>query len=135
MCRLISGHAASQDEALTQCRSQLKAQAQRIDYGQQHLRRLQREVSELTGQSTPRAEQRVQNRDPELAIRLSQLEEDMKAQQKIMKQLVKDNAEDAKDVKQYLDQVHDLLTTTLETVSATTPERATGGMTKLSKGS
>ena len=126
-------HAASQDEALTQCRSQLTAQAQRIDDGQQHLRRLQHEVTELIGQSTPRVEQSVPNRDPELAIRLSQLEEGMKAQQKAMKQIVKDNAEDAKDVKQYLDQVHDLLTTTLEAVSATTPERATGGMTRLSK--
>ena len=126
-------HAASQDEALTQCRSQLTAQAQRIEDGQQHLRRLQQEVTELIGQSTPRVEQNVPNRDPELAIRLSQLEEGMKAQQRTMKQMVKDNAEDAKDVKQYLDQVHDLLTTTLETVSATTPERATGGMTRLSK--
>ena len=126
-------HAASQDEALTQCRSQLTAQAQRIDEGQQHLRRLQQEVTELTGQSTPRVEQSVPNRDPELAIRLSQLEEGMKAQQKAMKQLVKDNAEDAKDVKQYLDQVHDLLTTTLEAVGSTTPERAIGGMTRLSK--
>ena len=126
-------HAASQDEALTQCRSQLTAQAQRIDEGQQHLRRLQQEVTELIGQSTPRAEQSVPNRDPELAIRLSQLEEGMKAQQKAMKQLVKDNAEDAKDVKQYLDQVHDLLTTTLEAVGSTTPERAIGGMTRLSK--
>ena len=126
-------HAASQDEALTQCRSQLTAQAQRIEDGQQHLRRLQQEVTELIGQSTPRVEQNVPNRDPELAIRLSQLEEGMKAQQKTMKQIVKDNAEDAQDVKQYLDQVHDLLTTTLETVNATTPERATGGMTRLSK--
>ena len=126
-------HAESQDEALTQCRSQLTAQAQRIEDGQQHLRRLQQEVTELVGQSPPRVEQNVPNRDPELAIRLSQLEEGMKAQQKTMKQIVKDNAEDAKDVKQYLDQVHDLLTTTLETVSATTPERATGGMTRLLK--
>ena len=126
-------HAASQEEALIQCRSQLAAQAQQIDDGQQHLRRLQHEVAELNGQSTPRVEQNVPNRDPELAIRLSQLEEGMKAQQRAMKQLVKDNAEDAKGVKQYLDQVHDLLTTTLEAVSATTPERAPGGMTRLSK--
>ena len=126
-------HTESQNEALAQCRSQLAAQAQRIEDGHQHLRRLQQEVSELSGQSTPRVEQNVPNRDPELAIRLSQLEEGMKAQQRTMKQIVKDNAEDAKDVKQYLDQVHDLLTTTLETVSATTPEWATGGMTRLSK--
>ena len=116
-------HTESQNEALAQCRSQLTAQAQRIEDGHQHLRRLQQEVTELSGQSTPRVEQNVPNRDPELAIRLSQLEEGMKAQQRTMKQIVKDNAEDAKDVKQYLDQVHDLLTTTLETVSATTPER------------
>ena len=41
-------------------------------------------------------------------MRLSQLEEGMKIQQRAMKQLKKDNAEDAKEVKQYLDQVHDL---------------------------
>ena len=41
----------------TQCRTQLTAQAQRIDESQQHLRRLQQEVTDLIGQSTPRAEQ------------------------------------------------------------------------------
>ena len=126
-------HAASHDQALTQCRTQLTSQAQRIDESEQHLRRLQQEVAGLTCQSTPRAEQSIPNRDPELAIRLSQLEEGMKTQQRAMKQLKKDNAEDAKEVKQYLDQVHDLLTTTLEAVNSTTPERATGGTTRLSK--
>ena len=57
----------------------------------------------------------------------------MKTQQRAMKQLRKDNAEDAKEVKQYLDQVHDLLTTTLKAVESSTPERAAGGMTRLSK--
>ena len=106
-------HAASQEQALTQCRSQLATQAQQIDEGQQHLRRLQQELTALQGQSAPRVENQVPNRDPELAVRLSQLEEGLKTQQKSMKQFVKDNAEDAKDVKQYLDQVHDLLTVTL----------------------
>ena len=46
--------------------------------------------------------------DPELAVRLSQLEEGMRAQQRALKQIQKDNVEDAKEVKQYLDQVHDL---------------------------
>ena len=126
-------HAASHDQALTQCRTQLTTQAQRLDESEQHLRRLQQEVAGLTGESTPRVEQGIPNRDPELAIRLSQLEEGLKTQQRAMKQLKRDNAEDAKEVKQYLDQVHDLLTTTLEAVGSTTSERATGGMTRLSK--
>ena len=126
-------HAASHDQALTQCRTQLTTQAQRIDESEQHLRRLQQEVTDLTSRSTPRAEHSVPNRDPELAVRLSQLEEGMKTQQRTMKQLIRDNVEDAKEVKLYLDQVHDLLTTTLEAVGSSTPERATGGMTRLSK--
>ena len=126
-------HAASHDEALVQCRTQLSTQAQRIDESEQQLRRLQQEVTDLTSRSTPRAEHSVPNRDPELAVRLSQLEEGMKTQQRTMKQLIRDNVEDAKEVKLYLDQVHDLLTTTLEAVGSSTPERATGGMTRLSK--
>ena len=126
-------HADSHDQALAQCRTQLTAQAQRIDEGEQQLRRLRQEVAGLTSQSTPRVEQSVPNRDPELAVRLSQLEEGMKAQQRAMMQLKKDNAEDAKEVKQYLDQVHDLLTTTLEAVESSTPERAVGGVTRLTK--
>ena len=126
-------HAASHDQALTQCPSQLTDQAQRIDEGQHHLRRLQQEVTALQGQSTPRVEHSVPNRDPELAVRLSQLEEGLKTQQRAMKQLQKDNVADAKEVKEYLDQVHDLLTSTLEAVESKTPERATGGTTRLSK--
>ena len=79
-----------------------------FDEGEQQFQRLRQEVAGLMSQSTPRVEQSVPNRDPELAVRLSQLEEGMKAQQRAMKQLKKDNAEDAKEVKQYLDQVHDL---------------------------
>ena len=86
----------------------MTAQAQRIDEGEQQLRCLRQEVTGLSSQSTPRVEQSIPNRDPELAVRLSQLEDGMKAQQRMMKQLKKDNAEDAKEVKQYLDQVHDL---------------------------
>ena len=126
-------HAASHDQALTQCRTQLTSQAQRIEESDRHLRRIQQEVEALTRQSTPRVEQNAPNRDPELAIRLSQLEEGLKTQQKAMKQLQKDNVEDAKEVKEYLDQVHDLLTSTLEAVEPKTPERATGGTTRLSK--
>ena len=126
-------HADGHDQALAQCRTQLTTQAQKIDEGEQQLRHLRQEVAALTSQSTPQVEQNVPNRDPELAVRLSQLEEGMKAHQRAMKQLKKDNAEDAKEVKQYLDQVHDLLTTTLEAVESSTPERAAGGMTRLSK--
>ena len=76
-------HARSNEQAFDQCRSQMAAQARRIEEGEQQLRRLRKEMAELTSQNAPRVEDNiVPNRDPELAVRLSQLEEGMKNQQR-----------------------------------------------------
>ena len=85
-------HARSNEQALDQCRSQMAAQAGRIEEGEQQLRRLRKEMAELTSQNAPRVEDNVvPNRDPELAIRLSQLEEGMKNQQRALRQLQQDS--------------------------------------------
>ena len=84
--------------------------------------RLRKEVADLTSQTIPRVEDRnIPNRDPELAVRLSQLEEGMKTQHRALRQLQQDNVEDAKEVKQYLDQVHDLLTSALQAAKSAIP--------------
>ena len=76
-------HARGTENALEQCRSQLAEQAVRIETGERRMARLQDEVVGLTGQHEPRAgEDRVPNRDPELAVRHSQLEDGLKSQQK-----------------------------------------------------
>ena len=54
------------------------------------------------------------NRDPELAIRLSQLEDGLKSQQRAFEQLQEDNIEDARSIKRYLDQVHEMVTSLLQ---------------------
>ena len=98
------------------------------------LKSLQKEVAELRSQLTPRVEDsNVPNRDPELAIRLPRLEEGMKAQQRALRQLQQDTVEDAKTVKQYLDQVHDMMTATLQATESLTPERAKPESTRLTK--
>ena len=127
-------HARSSEETIAQCQSQMASQAGRIDEGEQQLKSLQKEVAELRSQLTPRVEDsNVPNRDPELAIRLSRLEEGMKAQQRALRQLQQDTVEDAKTVKQYLDQVHDMMTATLQTAESLTPERAKPESTRLTK--
>ena len=127
-------HVDSRDQALAQCQTQMAAQAERIDEGEHQLRRFRKEVADLSSQSVPRVDEgHVPNRDPELAVRLSQLEDGMKAQQRALRQIQKDNAEDAKEVKQYLDQVHDLATATLQAVELSTPERARRESTRLTK--
>ena len=127
-------HADSREQALAQCQSQMAAQAERIDEGEHQLRRLRKEVADLSSQSVPRMEEgNVPNRDPELAVCLSQLKEGMRAQQRALRQIQKDNTEDAKEVKQYLDQVHDLLTATLQAAEPSTPERARTESTRLTE--
>ena len=128
-------HARGTEHALEQCRSQLADQAVRIETGERRMARLQDEVVGLTGQHEPRAgEDRVPNRDPELAIRLSQLEDGLKSQQKALAQLREDSTEDARSIKQYLDQVHDLVTTGLQKGTDSipqTPERTNPESTRL----
>ena len=75
----------------------------------------------------------VPNRDPELAVRLSQLEEGLRAQQRVVKQMQKDSVDDAKEVKQYLDQIHDLVTDTLQAAEPLSPERARVESARLTK--
>ena len=112
----------------------MAAQTERIDEGELQLRRLREEVAALSSQSAPRMdESQVPNRDPELAVRLSQLEEGLRAQQRVVKQMQKDSVEDAKEVKQYLDQIHDLVTDTLQTAEPSTLERARAESTRLTK--
>ena len=109
----------------------MAVQAERIDEGELQL---SEEVAALSSQSVPRVDEgNAPNRDPELAVRLSQLEEGMRAQQRALKQIQKDNVEDAKEVKQYLDQVHDLVTDTLQAAEPSTPERARMESTRLTK--
>ena len=80
-------HARSSEQMMAQYQSQMAAQVGRIDEGEQQLRRLRKEVAELTSQTTPRVEDHnIPNGDPELAIRLSQLEEGMKTQQRALRQ-------------------------------------------------
>ena len=108
-------HARGTEHALEQCRSQLADQAVRIETGERRMARLQEEVVGLIGQHEPRAgKERVPNRDPALAIRLSQLEDGLKNQQRALAQLREDTTEDARSIKHYLDQVHDLVTTGLQ---------------------
>ena len=69
-------HARGTERALEQCRSQLIGQEKRIKDGESHLRHLQDEAVELSQRRGPRVgEESASNRDPELAIRLSQLED------------------------------------------------------------
>ena len=104
-------HARGTEHALEQCRSQLTGQERRIKDGESQLRRLQEEVVELSSWRGLRvAEESASNRDPELAIRLSQLEDGLKSQQRALEQLREDNVEDARAIERYLDQVHDLVT-------------------------
>ena len=118
-------HAESHDQTLAQCQIQMAAQAERIDEGERQLRQLREEMAALPRHSVPRMDEgNVPNRDPELAVRLSQLEEGLKTHQRALKQFQKDSFEDAKEVKQYLDQVHDLVTDVLQTADPPTPERA-----------
>ena len=112
----------------------MAAQVERISEGERQLRLLREEVDALPRQAVPRRDEgEVPNRDPELAVRLSQLEEGMKAQQRALKQIQKDSVEDAKEVKQYLDQVHDLVTGLLQAAELPTPERARIESTRLTK--
>ena len=79
------------------------------------VRRLQEEVVELSHRRGPRVgEESASNRDPELAIRLSQLEDGLKSQQRAFEQLQEDTVEDARSIKGYLDQVHDMVTSLLQ---------------------
>ena len=130
-------HARSNEQALEQCRSQMTAQERKIDESEQQLRRLQREVGELSNQNTPRAENSVvPNRDPELAIRLSQLEEGLRNQKRALEQLQEDSVEDARSIKRYLDQVHDLVSSSLQreqTSGSAFPERARPESTRLTQ--
>ena len=108
-------HARGAEHALEQCRSQLADQAVRIETGERRMIRLQEEVAGLVGRHDPCAgEECVPNRDPELAIRLSQLEDGLESHQRALAQLREDNTEDARSIKQYLDQVHDLVTSGLQ---------------------
>ena len=93
-------HAESHDQTLAQCQTQMAVQAERISEGELQLRRLREEVAALSSRSGD--EGNVPNRDPELAVRLSQLEEGLRAQQRVVKQMQKDSVDDAKEVKQYL---------------------------------
>ena len=69
-------HARGTDNALEHCRSHLVAQEKKMQDGETHLRRLQGEIADLSRQRDLRAsEEMPPNRDPELAIRLAQLEE------------------------------------------------------------
>ena len=127
-------HAESPDQTLAQCQTQMAVQAGRISEGEIQLRRLREEVAALSSQSVSRMDEgNVPNRDPELAVRLSQLEEGLRAQQRVLKQMQKDCVEDAKEVKQYLDQIHDLVTDTLQAAEPSTPERARVESTRLTK--
>ena len=127
-------HAESHDQTLAQCQTQMAAQSERIDEGELQLRRLREEVAALFSQSVPQMDEgNVPNRDPELAVRLSQLEEGLRTQQRVLRQIQKDSVEDAKEVKQYLDQVHDLVTDALQAAEPSTPERAGTESTRLTK--
>ena len=57
----------------------------------------------------------------------------MKAHQRALKQFQQDSFEDAKQVKQYLDQVHEMVTNVLQTADLPTPERARLDSTRLTK--
>ena len=127
-------HAESHDQTLAQCQIQMAAQAERIDEGERQLRQLREEMAALPRHSVPRVDEgNVPNRDPELAVRLSHLEEGMTAHQRALKQFQQDSFEDAKQVKQYLDQVHELATNVLRTADLPTPERARFDSTRLTK--
>ena len=127
-------HAESHDQTLAQCQTQTTAQADRIKEGELQLRRIREEVAAMASQSVPRKdESNVPNRGPELAVRLSQLEEGLRAQQRVLKQMQKDSVDDAKEVKQYLDQIHDLVTDTLQAAEPSSPERARVESTRLTK--
>ena len=109
---------------LKQCR-QLTAQERKIEEGEQQLGRLRREMTELSRQNHPRAgDGTVPNRDPELAIRLSQLEEGMIKRGRW-------------SIKHYLsDQVHDMVTSSLQreqVPESAFPERARPESTRLTK--
>ena len=130
-------HARSNEQALEQCRSQMAAQERKIEEGEQQLRRLRREMAELSSQNTPRAEDSiVPSQDPELAIRLSQLVEGMKDQKRALEQLQEDSIEDARSIKRYLDQVHDLVASSLQKEQmqeSASPEWARPDSTRLTK--
>ena len=127
-------HAESRDQTIAQCQTQMAAQADRIKEGELQLRRIREEVAAMASQSIPRMdESNVPNRGPELAVRLSQLEEGLRAQQRVVKQMQKDSVHDAKEVKQYLDQIHDLVTDTLQAAEPSSPERARVESTRLTK--
>ena len=116
-------HARGTEQALEQCRSQLVAQEKKIHDGEVRLRRLQGEVAELTRQRDLRVSGKASSSvDPELAVRLTQLEEGFRNQQRAFEQLQEDNVEDARSIKRCLDQVREMVTSSLQKQHDPPPE-------------
>ena len=128
-------HARGTENALEQYLSQLAGQDRRIQDGEVQLRHLQGEVAELSQRQTPQVgEGSSSNRGPELAIRLAQLEDGLKSQQRAFEQFQEDSVEDARSVKRYLDQVHEMVTSFLQREQdppPPTPERTRPEATRL----
>ena len=93
-------HARGTEHALEQCRSQLVTQEKKIHDGEVHLCRLQGEVAELTRQRDLRVSAEPSSGvGPGLAMRVAQLEEGLRSQQRAFEQLQEDNVEDARSIK------------------------------------
>ena len=116
-------HVRGTEHALEQCRSQLGAEEMKIHDGEVHFRHLQGEVAEVTRHRDLRASGEASSSvNPELAVRVAQLKEGLRCQQRAFKQLQEDNVEDARSIKRYLDQVHEMVTSSLQRQQNRPPE-------------
>ena len=103
------------------------------------MRRLQGGIAELTRLQNLRVkEEPPSSGSPEVTRRLVQLEEGLRNQQRAYDQLREDNVEDARSIKGYLDQVHEMVTSLLRRqhdLPPAEPEAVQSQMTKMTSAS
>ena len=100
------------------------------------MRRLQEEITEVTRMQNLRVkEEAPSSASPEVTQRLIQLEDELRNQQRAHDRLREDNVEDARAIKGYLDQVHEMVTQTLlqrrQEPQSSAPEAVRPKMTRL----